>query len=959
MRRVLAAALLVFTFGMAADAYAYECNRYVTADASGSGDGTSLAQAWTLAEANSNVEAGHVVCMATGAYDDYIFPLDSGTSTSPIVYRADDEAVPRIEASECIRIWYDWIVVQGIVCEGDTPDAFPGDTEADHPFSMRRGAGIINASYNVIEDCTFRFIGPVDGSGGDGISLVGNGGSNSRYNVVRNNLIEYLGHPPRDLDGNGTLATGGSNGDEKNRPGNAIRFTGDTSHNLIEGNRIFKAGHNGIAGTDTHHNVFRNNVIDNPWWATFTISRDGDATGDEGRYNVISNNLVLDMGSTQEGLLSSTNGSAILLLGPDNLLRRNRLIRSELDGLRGAPTTSWPEVDGTRIYGNVITQAGEHGAIWIADDTGDVLDSSLFANNVITRNQRIDTNSDVQVRFDLEDGPSYNNELSDNALRGNAILGSSGQSGVDVIEVEGATAGADEVGEFDAITSLVDDDGSYDLAVDNNDEAAGFLDGDRDDFHLAWDSAQRDSGVHLAWTESCSGSVITLEVDEALGRVGDAKAFAGPLVTPVGSIELSAGDSIRIVGDPTVYEITAVDHADDELTVDQTVSCAAGRGISLAWQGAAPDVGFHEGFVARTEVESSDSKDGIVIDGVIAWPIEVTSTDPTLWTGDIDNSGTPAGVRGILSFDTSAIPADVRILSSRLELTRGLSNGTTPYADWGSLQLEIKKGGFGGSETLALGDYDAAADAPPLRLDDQGATLGTVWQIDVGRIGVGHPSENGLDLINRSGATQFRLRFENETDGNVDTDSLGFISGADTTGRAPLLLVTYEAPTETEDTITSETGYIFPGVYTGAGLLNVGDSSSGDIVAIASFDTSSVPSGADVLGAELVLEISAITGDPIGELGDLLVEVKEGVFGASSALAAEDATATADETLTLPVQGDAVGDVWAISIPGDVINASGKTQIRLRYDGTDGSSFELLSFAADAELIVHYDPDGI
>ncbi|MBT8483952.1 MAG: right-handed parallel beta-helix repeat-containing protein [Phycisphaerae bacterium] len=955
MKRVVAAVLLSFSFFVASEAIAYECTHYVSATAvQGQGDGSEN-DPWTLGEANSNVDAGDVVCLATGDYDTMIFPLDGGTSSSPIVYQPEDGAVPRInDVGDCIRIRYDWIVVRGILCEGDEPagvgGAFPDETPANHVFSISRGVGITNANYAVIEDCTFRWIE------GRGVQILGDG-ADSEYNVIRNNLFEFLGHPPRDvITVDGTLL-----GDEKNRPGDAIDLRAGTAYNLIEGNRIFKAGHLGIGvGRGTHSNVVRNNVIENPWWSTLTVARQDTNTGDEGRYNVISGNVVLETASLQEGLLSQTNGGSLILRAPDTTVRNNRFLRSELEGISGGASSGWPDKDGTRIYGNVIADAVEEGVRWYSATTSGAVDSSLFANNVITRNQTGNTSSDRQLLFELADAGSHANELHDNALRGNAILDSGGAAGSDVIEIEDATSGVDTLVEVRAISGLIDGDGSYDLVADNNESADGFLDGDRDNYYPAWDSPQRDAGVHLAWTESCSGSVITLEDDEDLGRVGDAVAFAGPIVTPSteGSVELIPGDAIRIVGDPTIYEVTEVDHANDELTVDQAVSCAAGRGVSLAWQGAAPDVGFHEGFVARTEVESSETKDGFVIDGVIASYLEVTTADPTLWAGDVDYSGAK-GVRAILSFDTSAIPSGVEILDATLELTRGLSAGSTVYADYGSLQLEIKEGGFGGDEALALGDYDAAADAPPLRLENQGDTLGDVWRIDVGRIGVGHPSEHGLDLINRSGATQFRLSFENETDGNTDQDQLGFISGKDTTGRAPLLLVTYEAPTETEDTVTSETGYIFPGVYTGAGLLNVGDSSSGDIVAIASFDTSSVPAGADVLGAELVLEIGAIYGDPIGELGDLLVEVKEGVFGASSAIAAEDATAAADETLTIPVQGDAVGDVWAITIPGDVINASGKTQIRLRFDGTDGSSFELLSFAAAAELIVHYDPDGI
>jgi hypothetical protein len=63
--------------------------------------------------------------------------------------------------------------------------------------------------------------------------------------------------------------------------------------------------------------------------------------------------------------------------------------------------------------------------------------------------------------------------------------------------------------------------------------------------------------------------------------------------------------------------------------------------------------------------------------------------------------------------------------------------------------------------------------------------------------------------------------------------------------------------------------------------------------------------------------------------------------------------------VTIPIQGDAEGDVWSVTIPGDLVNVSGKTQVRLRFDGTTGSGLDLLTFDAGAELVVYYDPDGI
>jgi hypothetical protein len=54
------------------------------------------------------------------------------------------------------------------------------------------------------------------------------------------------------------------------------------------------------------------------------------------------------------------------------------------------------------------------------------------------------------------------------------------------------------------------------------------------------------------------------------------------------------GDTIQLEGGTATAVITAVDYATNTLTLESELTWADGQGVSLAYQGAAPDLGSHE-----------------------------------------------------------------------------------------------------------------------------------------------------------------------------------------------------------------------------------------------------------------------------------------------------------------------------------------------------------------------------
>jgi fibronectin type 3 domain-containing protein len=145
--------------------------------------------------------------------------------------------------------------------------------------------------------------------------------------------------------------------------------------------------------------------------------------------------------------------------------------------------------------------------------------------------------------------------------------------------------------------------------------------------------------------------------------------------------------------------------------------------------------------------------------------------------------------KGILSFDTSSIPDNARILSTTLKLRRSTISGTNPFDTHGLLYVDIKGGtGFNGSTTLEAADFQATADAT------QVATLSNAannldWS-------TGDLSTTGLNLIDKTGQTQFRVYFALDDNDNATSDFINwYASETSTVANRPVLEVAYDLGT--------------------------------------------------------------------------------------------------------------------------------------------------------------------
>jgi uncharacterized delta-60 repeat protein len=141
--------------------------------------------------------------------------------------------------------------------------------------------------------------------------------------------------------------------------------------------------------------------------------------------------------------------------------------------------------------------------------------------------------------------------------------------------------------------------------------------------------------------------------------------------------------------------------------------------------------------------------------------------------------------RSILSFNTASLPDNAIVISAQVKIKRQGVVGTDPFTTHGSLLLETRNGLFSNSLDLDLSDFAAP---PSSSVQETFAPLTSSWY-------AANLSSSNLILVNKSGITQFRLRFDLDDNDDLSADYMKFFAG-DATDEAnqPQLIVSYVLP---------------------------------------------------------------------------------------------------------------------------------------------------------------------
>ena len=127
--------------------------------------------------------------------------------------------------------------------------------------------------------------------------------------------------------------------------------------------------------------------------------------------------------------------------------------------------------------------------------------------------------------------------------------------------------------------------------------------------------------------------------------------------------------------------------------------------------------------------------------------------------------------RAILQFNTGSIPDTATMTAVKLKIERqGAIVGTNPFTTHGILRLDIRKPFFGTAASLASSDFQAAATKINAgQFSSTPVSGGSAYQATL-------PSTS-FQYINKTGATQFRLRFSLDDNNDLGADYMRFFSG--------------------------------------------------------------------------------------------------------------------------------------------------------------------------------------
>ena len=133
---------------------------------------------------------------------------------------------------------------------------------------------------------------------------------------------------------------------------------------------------------------------------------------------------------------------------------------------------------------------------------------------------------------------------------------------------------------------------------------------------------------------------------------------------------------------------------------------------------------------------------------------------------------------GVLHFDTSAIPDGATITAATLTITRLGVSGTP--TNLGTITVDIKNGYYGASDGLRAEDFEAASSATNVATIPYPASNGTAVS--------GTLNSTGRAQINKTGVTQFKIRFTTDDDNDATADYLNIYDSSNN----PKLDVTWQ-----------------------------------------------------------------------------------------------------------------------------------------------------------------------
>ncbi|MGZ3972474.1 MAG: hypothetical protein ACXVJM_21850 [Mucilaginibacter sp.] len=364
--------------------------------------------------------------------------------------------------------------------------------------------------------------------------------NNSQYNQLLNNTIGNVGYsvlsPGDDIGGVVDI-------------GNIDNTAFDGSnYNLVKGNTLFHGGHH-VLSIGSSNNVIKGNYIHNEEWNTCARTVTGGKCGDrliaiDEEATLVRQNVIEDNILGYSGLPADQDGAdGVSLRTPYNILRRNIFIDNDEAGINVSTQSYYPhDVRFNHIYNNTFFHNG-----YSVYDNYKPFEAGISL-----------------TKFGTTD-------ITDVTIKNNIFWKDNGQQAI----------GYYTAATVDPAKQIISNNSSetQDPLFVNSAAVLDPLHPEYLDFHLKPGSPAIDTGGFLTTTTvGGSGTVI---------QVADAAYFTN-------GFGLIPGDLIQLNGQTQKARITAIDYVQNTLTVDASLTWQQGQGISLAYEGSAPDQGAYE-----------------------------------------------------------------------------------------------------------------------------------------------------------------------------------------------------------------------------------------------------------------------------------------------------------------------------------------------------------------------------
>jgi parallel beta-helix repeat protein len=512
------------------------CSDY-DVDTRSCGAGTEQAYK-TLAGGAGAAGPGEIVLIRQGEYNEALIPQTSGNPGQPITYKNYGQETVTISGaslSPAIDIsGRQYLIIEGLIVS-----------------DVRRWLHALDASYNIIRNNNFLRALDSGGSSKTGLFF-----QEATHNRILGNTI-----------------------DDSTQDNLALV---KSDRNLVEGNTFGKAVHTLWTIKCGNFNVIRDNYFYNEIQKIGEVF-DCDGVGFEHQidiYNDTRHNLIED----NDFAFTASSGnsspySGIQYAGQQGVIRYNRFYNTIGPGLQMTNYSGEAEYNtDNRIYNNVFYKT-DFAGVELSGSSSYAFSGNIFINNIFSKSIFVanDTRWDwyvddlagqpVQIKTGRTDGFVFDTNCIFNQQVDELYLIAHGNRD------SGSNPAPQTVTWWQTNHSA--------LFVNCLEVEPHFENADNQNFELGSLSTLKNAGAFLTKTAG-QGSGTSLAVE-------DASFFYDGYQIPE-----EVGDEIQLEGQSQTAVVTVIDYDTNTLTLDRSLTWTAGLGVSLKYNGSAPDLGAYE-----------------------------------------------------------------------------------------------------------------------------------------------------------------------------------------------------------------------------------------------------------------------------------------------------------------------------------------------------------------------------